>query len=459
MPELEELRYPFLSAIEFFTGGYWYQLPALHLLFAWFSLLVMVPMVLWQERDMGQKLLALYFSLTLFNNYCFWFLNIPLSELLGVISALYLLQKVVISPTRRFRLTWVAGFILICATVFTIHALLIFMLYPHLNEGTIGTVRFCVIARVVLLGLCVLLFRSVFHEVADIDWLLKQVVNFAVVALACYFIQIGILLTGHLPYGTFLDAGFIGMPSFGSVSIERGHLGKFLTPLYPFFLLAWLRHRRKWPFLFFCIVTMINFSASSLSYFACYLLGTAWIFRYELVKVRVFFWATVALVAIGTFATSFHEVLIGVMTKVVELGLKGDSSGGRGIGLLVDYLRHYPLGISYGGSTLRTAPGMESIEGGVSEFVSQLSILSVPLIGFLIYLVVKVIRNNRQIVIPHFQRILGLGVVVVPIIFAADSLWFVPTIWLPLILSEEMSFISGSAFVPVGKRSLVSQNA
>jgi hypothetical protein len=444
MPELEELRYPFLSAIEFFSGGYWHQIPALHLLFAWLCILVMVPMVLRQRRDMGQKLLALYFSLTLFNNYCFQFWVTSLAEIFGIISTILLLQRAATSPTRQFRLTWVAGFILICSATFTVHALLISTIYPGLNDSPNGVLRMCVIARVISLGLCVVLFRSVFHQPAHIDWLVRQVVNFAVVALICYFLQIAILLSGHLPYGTYMDAGFVGMPSFGSVSIERGHLGKFLTPLFPFFLLAWLRQGRKWSFLFFCVVTMINFSASSLSYFACYLLMTAWMFRSYLFKPRAFLWTTVALVAIVTFGIYFHEVLNGVLIKVVELGLKGDSSGGRDIGLLFEYLGRYPLGISYGGSAMREARGLDVIEGGIFPFISQMSILSVPLIGFLIFVELKVIRKSKRIATPYFRSALIIGAMVIPVIFAADSLWFVPTIWLPLIMCENMSFGSGS---------------
>lgn len=460
MPELEECRYPFLSAIEFFRDGYWSQVPALHLLFAWLCILVMVPRVLRQRRDLGQKLLALYFSLTLFNNYCFQFWAASLAEIFGILSTILLLQRAATSPTSKFRLTWAAGFILLCSATFTVHALFISTVYPGLNDPPNGLLRFFLIAKVISLGLCVILFRSVFHIDSDIDWLIRQVVNFATVALICYFLQIAILLSGRLPYGTYLDAGFVGLPSFGSVSIERGHLGKFLTPLFPFFLLAWLRQKRMWPFIFFCTVTMINFSASSLSYFACYLLMTAWMFRSYLLKARVFLWTVVALIGIATFGIYFSEVLNGVLIKVVELGLKGDSSGGRDIGLLFKYLGRYPLGISYGGSSLRVAPGLDDIEGGIFPFISQMSILSVPLMGFLFIVELKVIQKTKHIAAPYFRSVLIIGAMVLPIIFAADSLWFVPTIWLPLFMCESLTACSSSIFVLAnGSRFFASKNA
>jgi hypothetical protein len=216
MPELEELRYPFLSIIEFFKGGYWSQLQALHLTFAWLCVFVMAWMLFREPRDIGQKLLALYFALTLFNNPCFQIWGASLGDIFGVISAVVLILRVFMCPQRQFRLTEIAGLFLICAGTFAVHAFIIYLLYPNLNEGMIGVVRFILIAKVAVLGLNVLLFRKVFNELDDIDWLLNQIVNFAVVALICYFIQIGICFTGQLPYGTYIDAGFTGLPSFGS---------------------------------------------------------------------------------------------------------------------------------------------------------------------------------------------------------------------------------------------------
>jgi hypothetical protein len=457
MPELEELRYPFSSAIEFFGGGYWRQFESLHLLFAWVCVLILSVMVLREHRATPQKLLALYFSLTLFNNYCFLISFTSLGDMMGIVTTLFLVQRVVSRPASGLRLSRVSGFILTCAAIFAIHALIIEALYPQLNESAAGLVRVLVIARVVSLGLCIVLFRNSFHKAADMDWLIIQVVNFGMVAIICYFVQIGILFTGHLPFGTFIDAGFIGVPSFGAVSVERGHFGKFLTPLFPFFLFAWLHHRRRLPFLFFSIVTLINFSASSLSYFACYVTLTAWIFRRQFLKFHVFFSTILALSALIAFVLSVKDVFGGVVSKVVSLGIEGDSSGGRSISILADYLRSFPLGISYGGSTLRIAPGLEQIEGGIYPFISQLSILSIPLIIFLLYLEIRLVRANTGISIPYLRELLAVGILALPFIFAADSLWFVPTIWLPLVLSEQISCLGEHTKEGVDKQSLLAE--
>lgn len=175
---------------------------------------------------------------------------------------------------------------------------------------------------------------------------------------------------------------------------------------------------------------------------------TAWIFRRNLAKARVFFWTGAALAATLAFAISFRTVFYAVGLKVVELALEGGGPGGRGIGVLFDYLRRYPLGMSYGGSSLRIGPGMEEINSGIFAFISQLSFLSIPLVGLLIFLEAKVIRESRRIATPYFRSVLTMGAVMMLIIFSADPLWFVPTIWLPVILCEHMSSIPGSRFVP-----------
>ena len=401
----------------------------------------MAWMLFREPRDIGQKLLALYFALTLFNNPCFQIWGASLGDIFGVISAVVLILRVFMCPQRQFRLTEIAGLFLICAGTFAVHAFIIYLLYPNLNEGMIGVVRFILIAKVAVLGLNVLLFRKVFNELDDIDWLLNQIVNFAVVALICYFIQIGICFTGQLPYGTYIDAGFTGLPSFGSVSIERGHLGKFLTPLFPIFLLVWLRHRRKWPFIVFCIVSIINLSASSLFYFTCYALMTLWIFRRKLFNLQGLLWVSIVLTAIISVTITFYGAFAGVALKIIDLGIKGNDEGGRGIGLLFNYLSHYPLGISYGGSTLRTGPGLDEINSGIFAFITQFSFFSIPLICLMIFIGGRIAQRSRYIITPYFRSILIMGSVMLPVIFSADLLWFVPTIWLPVILCEQMSFM------------------
>lgn len=439
MPEIEEFRYPFNSAIEFFAGGYWHDILALHLIIAYISVSILAAVVLTRRRNMGQKLLALYFSLTLFNNFCFQIGGASLGDMAGIIAVFFLGLEVLKDPARTFEVPLSARFILGCAALFSIHACLIAAAYPVLNVKSDGIVRMAVILKIVVLGLCIILLRTSFRRSSDIDWLVGQIVNFATIGLLCYFIQIGLLLTGHVPYGTYLDAGFVGVPSFGSVSIERGHLGKFLTPLFPFFLLALTRRQRKWQFFLFIVVTLVNFSASSLSYFACYLACSIWLFRRKLLQARGFFWVGVAVAGLIAFAIGFHGVLQGVVVKVVDLAFKGEGPGGRGVGVLVDYVGRYPWGTSYGGSSLRIAPGMAEINSGIFAFYSQLSVLSIPVACCFAFLIWKVSRESKRIKVPYFQRCLATGVLIMPIIFSADLLWFVPTIWLPLILSEYLS--------------------
>jgi hypothetical protein len=55
---------------------------------------------------------------------------------------------------------------------------------------------------------------------------------------------------------------------------------------------------------------------------------------------------------------------------------------------------------------MREARGLDVIEGGIFPFISQMSILSVPLIGFLIFVELKVIRKSKRIATPYFRSAL-----------------------------------------------------
>jgi hypothetical protein len=334
--------------------------------------------------------------------------------------------------------------------VFALHAALVGALYPELNVADAAVLRFLVICKVFVFGINIWLFDLAFDSEDQILWFIRGTVNFALAGIFAYFIQAALLLTGTVPYGTYIDAGFIGFPSFGGVSIERGHFGKFLTPLFPLFLYLMLRDRRTKSFLLFVVVTLVNFSASSLSFFAVYVGMAAVAFRERLLNLKVAVLLTVIGSAACVFIISTWRLWAAVLDKVYDLAFQGGRGGGRDVGTFVDYLVTYPFGISYGGSSLRVAPGLNEINAGVFSFITQMSFLSALLIGGFTVLVGHAFFVARRIADRNMREVLSIGLLAMPLIFATDILWFVPTIWLPMLLAYRLAAIQGSAMTARG---------
>ncbi len=262
MFDFDESRYPFSSAIEFFGQGYWRQAASFHLLFAYVAVAVMIFLLWRQNRTAGQKLVALYFALTPFNNFAFQIGGAGLGDMFGVLAALYFLRR----RGFTFRLMGshpVVKFLFLTFMAFSLHALVVGLIYPSLDDGVLIT-RIALLGKIFVLALSILLFAAEYRSNESIDWFIRQILNFALLGIFVYFLQVFLFFWGITPYGLFLGAGFVPIPTFGSVSIERGHFGKFLTPLFPLFLLSVQRHKRYLAFAAFVAVTLVNISASSL---------------------------------------------------------------------------------------------------------------------------------------------------------------------------------------------------
>jgi hypothetical protein len=436
--DLAELRYPFMSASEFFQS-YATDPAALHLVFGWVVSVLLAARVVASRGSLARKLLTLYFGLTIFNNFAFQVLpGSSLGDIFGVLGAIYF-SVYAFTSARPLSPLSVALFGV--GVVFALHAALVGALYPELNADNSGLFRFLLIGKVFVFGANICLFDWAFSEEEQVVDLMRWVVKFALAGIVAYCIQGVLLLMGTVPYGTYLDAGFIGFPSFGGVSIERGHFGKFLTPLFPLFLYLLLRDRRLKSFLLFVMVTLINFSASSLSFFAAYLGMTIVAFRKRLLSVKVAALVSVLGTAAGVFIVYTWRLWAGVIDKVYQLAFQGEDGGGRGIGTFVDYLDTYPFGISYSGSSLRTAPGFEEINAGVFSFITQMSFLSPLLLAGFAVLLVHVLFVARTLPDGDMRKALSIGILAIPFIFAADVLWFVPTIWLPILLVYRLADI------------------
>jgi len=148
-----------------------------------------------------------------------------------------------------------------------------------------------------------------------------------------------------------------------------------------------------------------------------------------------------ALVTVVVLASRFGEQYGGIIQKIVDVGLRGDVGGGRGFSVLDAYLSAYPFGIGYSGSTLRNVGMLPQINMGAYAMASQLSFLILPIFAGFLWLNYRVIRSTRQIDDRVVARLLVAGMLMAVLIDLVDVLWFVPTLWAPLIIGDGLAHV------------------
>jgi hypothetical protein len=454
MQDFNELRYPFYSLLDFVRGGYFAERAGMHLTIAIVVFCLLSAHVLFGRGSLAQKLITLFFAGTVYNNPAFSIAGVHFNEMAGVLAVLWigiLMLDGMTLDVRRVGIPIMVGGLLMLS-----HAAFVSAFDPVVmpNEET-GILRGMLVARIFVLGVIVLGIESIFTTSADFEALMEAMVRFGVAAILIYFFQAGIFLSGTTPYGTYWDAGFTGIPSFGAVSIERGHFGKFLILLFPFFAWQVARRRRFLPMMLFLLATLVNFSASSMSFLAGYVLLSALLLRRYLVRPAAMKYAVpIVAVAIG-LGIKFGEQYRAVMQKVVDLGVKGDQGGGRGFSVLDAYLSAHPLGVGYSGSTLRNVGTLPEINMGAYALASQLSFLVLPVFAGFLWLNYKVIRESRTVQDPLVAGLLVSGIVMAVLIDLVDVLWFVPTIWAPLVICNGLAYARRVGAAEVGAESPV----
>jgi hypothetical protein len=442
-PIQEDFIYPFWSAWEFLRDGYWTDPRALHIVAGFFLALWLIWRTL-RNNDfhLAHKLVALYFALQPFNNLAYQlFPGASLGDLFGLLIVAYCLVRAFLNPAGIELSRGLHWYLAGAGLIFVLHAVIIGVIYPQLNADGAWVVRIAVLFKIFVLAAAVMLFNEQFTTEESVRWFVNRIVSFALVGIVIYLAEGIMLLNGNLPYGTFLGAGFVPVPCFGSVSIERGHFGKFITPLFPLFMLAYLWSRRKLSFLLFVFVTLINISASSLIFFAGYVVLSCLTSWRSLWKARVFFPAVAMIgvtVAIGVWQS---DLLISVYDKVVSLAIRGEGQGGRGLQNFLAYLDKYPWGLSYGGSSLRNLSDLYEMNSGILAFITQVSWLA-PFIIILFTALTFITITNSRVLEEHTRKILNVGILMMFVIFFGDILWFVPTIWASMLISARLRKIA-----------------
>jgi hypothetical protein len=234
--DIEENRYPFDNFSQFLSGGYWLQLEALHLLLGWLFVCLLSFFVLRRKSIALQfRFATLYFVFAVFTNPAYDFVGLKINEIFGLITIiLMLLFRRSNGPTLQSASVVIVG-LLVLFTTSVLHNLLVVAIYPALNPDIATLViRAAVNIKILVLACNLMVIGHGIRRDAPLDVLIKPLVLAGTFALTMYLLQAAVLLSGTVPFGTYLDAGYIGIPAFGSVSIERGHFGKFMAPLFPF---------------------------------------------------------------------------------------------------------------------------------------------------------------------------------------------------------------------------------
>jgi hypothetical protein len=380
------------------------------------------------------KVSLLYFSLALYNNPAFNYAGININEYLGVLALALAVINNRVSATRHYFPSPVIYSLCFLLLFSVPHVVMIGIANPELNpDGNSWLIRFALNFKILVLAINLWIVGRFARQTESFAFLVKSVVVCGTMGAILYLVQLIIILTGTLPFGTYIDAGFIGVPSFGSVSIERGHFGKMMAPLAPFFLYAFIAFKWRLAFILFVIVSIINISASSLSFFFVFCLLSAWFFRKHLATQRNMFIILLMACVFLAISAPYYEVYLAAITKIYDLAIAGDveAIGGRTLDTLSVYITAYPFGLGYSGSTLRTAPGLPEINSGLYAFFSQFSIFAFPIIfgySFLFYKTLRRHHSSKRFLLVTIC--LKIGVILSIFIFFADILWFVPTIWL-----------------------------
>jgi hypothetical protein len=428
-----EVRYPFDNTLEFIQGGHIFQVEGLHLLLA--SVLIPVG-ILWTLRctrgDWLRAISILYFGLQPFNNPAFTNFGLVPGDLCGVViaaAALYrfTVREVALNPL----LTALASF----GVVALVHASLIWLVDPAFAQEASLFARYTIIVKTIVMTLAFTWIYNTQEPAVYLPQLVRSVAGFIIICCVVYVAQLAVFLFGGvIPYGSFSGSGYSLSVSFGGVSIERGHLAKFMAPLFCPLLLYCVLYRRRLIGGVYGGVMLVNFSASGLAFLAFQTMAAIVLFgRWTIAFLLRPFGL---LVAAGTVAllVSFSQAYSTLLFKIYDAVIRGNEAqrGGRSIGLLIDYLTEYPFGIGYSGSSFRTAPGMAEINMGLYSFFTQMSFIALVYVALTVFGVAKAYFQYKRG--STVARILLAGALALPFVFVADILWFVPLWWLPLFM-------------------------
>lgn len=441
---LYDKRYPFDSLNDFLSGGYFFDPLALHLTLGLIASVFIIFKILQNKTySYSFRYSLIFFSLYIFNNYAYQFI-FYISEWFGILAVVCSLFK------RKIKINYISFFMILFSTISLIHLSFVSVIYPELSaELSFG--RYAVVLKVIILAINLAIIYSEIKIKDDVDYVFNQLYIVIAIVAICYFTQVFVFLFYSLPYGSFSPAGWTAssIPSFASVSIERGHLGKFLIPLFPIVLYGLLVHKKYIITILFLTISFINVSASSYAFFTWYMLMTIMFFWREIGIKKL---ALLMLIVFG-IAIGMRNVLLGMLNKVFDFAIAQDSEGGRSFSLIEPILHNYPLGYGYGGSTYRNLHGIPGLDlnNAIVVYFGELSVFGIVLLmlGF-IFTILFMINNNIFKPTRHnsiYSRLTLISFLGMLFIFCSDVLWFIPAIWLEFMLLCILSKLNSISYI------------
>lgn len=432
MNDLEETRYPFLNFIDFFGGGYIFDIQSLHLAFALATIVYITHFSFKENKNSRISLLILFFILSPYNNPAFTYSGIALNEYIGIICIVVysLFDHGKLNPANKF-MFWCYMVFLIILT----QTLIILLLSDDLiNNHTL-------LSRMIVFGkpfLTLTLGNILINEFCNLNKKILPIVKLMIIATSStYLIQItSTYIFGIASYGSYVSATvnhqLSTILSFGGTSIERGHFSKLFNPLFPYATLL-LMQNSKIVFLLFIIVLLINFSASGYAYSLIMTMTLAYFFRSKIFTLKNTILISAMLII---FFYAFHNEVQNLVNKIITLSNLNNEDGGRGIKILWLYLDNYPFGIGFGGSSFRSLEGFPEINSGYIALLTQLSItgllIFIAFFSYILSLTKNTLKNKSYA--KNTTKTLLIGVIAMPFIFIIDPLWFSPINWLALFL-------------------------
>lgn len=437
------LRYPYQDAFEYWFGGFWLDILGVHHFLGFIFLLWVFIRSLKASSKAYEGLAVFYFFSAPYNNYAYQLFGFSPSDLIGSIVALTVGVRFLVMG----RLQTVGGSL----SGVIVTALLVHFFLVQVWGFSVGLISVADPTRLVPIAKGFVLALNAYVlavGVSNRTICLRrcECVLFIAVfgALFCYLWQVQLFtIFGLLPYGSFSPAGWEPsfIPSFGSVSIERGHLGKLVVPLLSIAIFFHLRLKASRSIWCIIILGVINLSASS---FAFLLFGLALFclcFWRQLRFVRVF-----GLIGCGVAFLSFWPQIMGLLNKILYYGIRGQGDGGRGLALAWEVLRHWPLGFGYGGSTFRDAHGLGfQLNFGLNAGIGMLSVFFALVVGMA--LAVFYCRAKKYFSVSKFweARFFFLASVYGFFVCFVDLIWFSPSVWAGAIFSHSVlaSYLQG----------------
>ena len=442
---MTELRYPFDSILSFLLNQHFLSIQSFHISFAYILLFAFISKIFVdRELIISERCFIVYFVCQTFNGPAFQTSGISIPEIFGVLGCFLSLGKnFALSKSPLIALMSGLIFFLIFHFLF-INLLSLFIVSSNTIE--ISVTRILIFLKIIVL-ICAI--NQLFNGIKKRPQIMRKIYSYgfyaAAISISVYLIQLYIYKIGIIPYGTFLNAGFSEGVSFGATSMERGHFAKQLVPYFPL-LLAGLFFKSSVPriiiFVLFLLVNLINFSASGFAFLFLYVSISFWFFRAKIISTISSNMLTFSIISCATFIVFFQnfEQYNSIFTKIVEVGVKGGGNmasteaSGRGFSVLLKYVNEFPLGTGYGGSTFRNVSTLPENNQGLYAFITQVGPLSGLMISIYLYYLFFLINKSLRCRPSDSTKAIIIGIIVQPLIFSIDILWFQPILWLPVVI-------------------------